>query len=796
MEAHNSVTVSVTSKGGSAEGKVEYLLKGSGNEKTVAVTGANGFIGSHLVKLLLFKRYRVRGTVQSLDPAGVDHLKLLPGATESLSLFKGELMEEGCFDEVFEGCDCVFHLASPTLKDQNDMKMPEVHMVEQAVCGTRNVLRSCKKAGVKTVVLTSSMCAATPKPGLPEVLNEAHWSDPKFLMNKGSFYAASKTRAERIAIEFLATMPTESSFRLVRICPTFTVGPMLQPTANSSMERFAAVCAGTHHDQIPNRSISLVDVRDVAAHHVAAYENEVFEGRFFSLTEAWPWTLVYEALKFYCPQMKCPEPLPQGTKLRKVRKYNTTRMKALGVNERSFMQVLVEAVKEVQGKTLDIDGSVRCLPVDSSEQYLVYGGYYDIGFGDGRFFMIEVVCQFSAQQRVTNIVKLSWVLEVGSKPTIVEILEDTPVTFKAGKLIWTEKNISLSFERVKREHDDSIFSVVGSIGGTLVSGRSFVSCVPYQAFFGTYASNDGKSVSLTFEEYSNIITDSDGKKVTSFCYNPIERKFSYKVDAVDSAEIYLNVAAGHGLKLTFVRIAQTSGSTETYFKFKSFKTMQGLQVGAAQLAAFAGYYPLDVNGAFVSILPVDQGEPGVKPIFGVGVSIDGKYSTQYGSFQFENNILKLGDVTGFVPYLALNLRRTYVSAAYSEVTVVEQSDTISAVLFTNKLSFIPPVPLAAFGTSILTGTGVNKTKNTLQLIPTDSGPLRLVYKVDGATIFDRTSYVYNSVEQVAYVQSGGVGTLPFTYTVFNFTYAANSGVTCAVTSQNGQFEAVVYAVTP
>merc|ERR1719285_507979 len=126
----------------------------------------------------------VRGTVQDLDPAKVGFLKLLPQADENLSLFKGELLDKDCFDDVFRGCDCVFHLASPTLKHQREMKSPETDMIDQGVNGMRNVLQSCKIAGVKAVVITSSLCAATPKPDRPRMINESHWADPEVQMKK------------------------------------------------------------------------------------------------------------------------------------------------------------------------------------------------------------------------------------------------------------------------------------------------------------------------------------------------------------------------------------------------------------------------------------------------------------------------------------------------------------------------------------------------------------------------------------------------------------------------------------
>merc|ERR1719285_286912 len=282
----------------------------------------------------------VRGTVQDLDPAKVGFLKLLPQADENLSLFKGELLDKDCFDDVFRGCDCVFHLASPTLKHQREMKSPETDMIDQGVNGMRNVLQSCKIAGVKAVVITSSLCAASPKPDRPRMINESHWADPEVQMKKGAYHSAAKTLAERAAVEFLAKMPTESAFRLVRICPAFTVGPMLQPTVNSSMERFAAMCSGGHHQRMRNDSISMIDVRDTAAHHVAAYEKGV-EGRFFSTTGSWTWSEIYHRLQLLLPgETKIPTPIPNKEKVGPVRDYNTKRMDLLGVKRRSVDDVL------------------------------------------------------------------------------------------------------------------------------------------------------------------------------------------------------------------------------------------------------------------------------------------------------------------------------------------------------------------------------------------------------------------------------------------------------------------------
>ena len=80
----------------------------------VCVTGANGYIASHLVKQLLERGYRVRGTARNIeDDTKVGHLKALPGAEERLELIQADLLTDGAFDEAVAGCDVVFHTASP-----------------------------------------------------------------------------------------------------------------------------------------------------------------------------------------------------------------------------------------------------------------------------------------------------------------------------------------------------------------------------------------------------------------------------------------------------------------------------------------------------------------------------------------------------------------------------------------------------------------------------------------------------------------------------------------------------------
>ncbi|XP_048638047.1 phenylacetaldehyde reductase isoform X2 [Brassica napus] len=86
----------------------------NGGGKVVCVTGASGYIASWIVKLLLLRGYTVRATVQNpTDTAETEHLLALEGAKERLKLFKADLLEDCSFEKAIEGCDAVFHTASP-----------------------------------------------------------------------------------------------------------------------------------------------------------------------------------------------------------------------------------------------------------------------------------------------------------------------------------------------------------------------------------------------------------------------------------------------------------------------------------------------------------------------------------------------------------------------------------------------------------------------------------------------------------------------------------------------------------
>jgi dihydroflavonol-4-reductase len=243
----------------------------------VLVTGASGFIASHVVEQLLAAGHRVRGTVR--DPARqaeLAHLRALPGAAERLTLVRAEL-EPGAFDAHVPGCDVVMHTASPYVLTVRD---PQRDLVDPALKGTRSVLEACAKSpGVRRVVLTSSMAAVTDEPD-GRVLTEADWNE-KSSLDRNPYYF-SKTQAERAAWRFVEER--RPAFDLVAINPSLVVGPSMTKAVNTSNQVLVDILRGAF-PAIMGLAWAVVDVRDVAAAHRLAMETPSARGRYLCAAE-------------------------------------------------------------------------------------------------------------------------------------------------------------------------------------------------------------------------------------------------------------------------------------------------------------------------------------------------------------------------------------------------------------------------------------------------------------------------------------------------------------------------------
>ncbi|QHO07951.1 Tetraketide alpha-pyrone reductase [Arachis hypogaea] len=252
-------------------------MKMEKEKERVCVTGASGFLASWLIKRLLLCGYHVIGTVRDLRKRKkYEHLWSLEGARERLHLVQADLMEEGSFDNAIFGCKGVFHIASPVLKPSSNVK---AEMLEPALQGTLNVLRSCKKnPTLRRVVLTSSSSTLRVRDDLdPKVpLDESSWSSLELCKKLQAWYVMSKTMAERAAWDYCR----ENGIDLVTILPSFVIGPSLPPDLCSTASDVLGLLKGeTERFQWHGR-MGYVHIDDVALCHILVYENEDSHGRY------------------------------------------------------------------------------------------------------------------------------------------------------------------------------------------------------------------------------------------------------------------------------------------------------------------------------------------------------------------------------------------------------------------------------------------------------------------------------------------------------------------------------------
>jgi dihydroflavonol-4-reductase len=251
----------------------------STREIRACVTGASGFVGAQVVATLLERGHHVRATVRSVaNREKYDFLDALPGAKERLELVPGQLLDEGGYDEAVQGCQWVFHCASPYSMTVSD---PQRDLVDPAVLGTRNVLTSCKKADtVERIVVTSSMAAVTDEPRPGHVYTEDDWNESSSLSRNPYYF--SKVKAEQEAWRFQDE--EKPDFSLVVINPSVVIGPSLTPSLNTSNQILRDLVAGGY-PAIVDITWGMVDVRDVAEAHVRAAERERAKGRFVCAAE-------------------------------------------------------------------------------------------------------------------------------------------------------------------------------------------------------------------------------------------------------------------------------------------------------------------------------------------------------------------------------------------------------------------------------------------------------------------------------------------------------------------------------
>ena len=251
----------------------------------VLVTGASGFVAQHVILQLLAKGYEVRGTLRSLKRADEVRGVLVKhdAGAKDIELVEADLGADAGWAEAVKGCEFVQHVASPfpAVRPKDEMEL-----IRPARDGALRVLKAAKAAGVKRVVMTSSMAAIAYGHGdqRAEVSDETMWSNPEGPDNTP--YTKSKTIAERAAWDYVNN--EGKGLELAVINPTGILGPALSKDVSTSLEIPIRLLNGKTPG-LPRLGFSFVDVRDVAACQVAAMEIPAAAGERFLATEGFVW---------------------------------------------------------------------------------------------------------------------------------------------------------------------------------------------------------------------------------------------------------------------------------------------------------------------------------------------------------------------------------------------------------------------------------------------------------------------------------------------------------------------------
>ena len=218
---------------------------------TILVTGANGFIGSHIVRCLLKRGYPVRAFVR--NDADTRNLSWL-----NIEIVRGDLLRASTVVDAAAGCKAVIHAAGwINTHPLNSWRVWEVNFI-----GTANVLTAAQKAGVEKVIYTASIFTL----GVNTDGQPANESVTDNLTHLKFPYLSARRAAEAKAAKML-----DDGLPLVFVYPTYCIGPGIHDLGASPYRQIIAFLRGWM-PFYSSGGLNLADVRDAAEAHVLALE--------------------------------------------------------------------------------------------------------------------------------------------------------------------------------------------------------------------------------------------------------------------------------------------------------------------------------------------------------------------------------------------------------------------------------------------------------------------------------------------------------------------------------------------
>ena len=254
----------------------------------VLVTGASGFIAEHCIIELLKNGYSVKGSLRTMNREQEvrDAVKTETDDTK-LEFCKLDLLEDDGWEDAMWDCDYLMHVASPfVIEDPKD----ENELIKPAKEGTLRALNAAKKAGIKRVVLTSSV-AAVNSHMMSGTSDHTTWTDinSKYVTP----YQKSKTIAEKAAWDFYNNQDNSNKMEMAVINPGGVMGPQLGNDLGGASTQIVSQLISGKFPMIPALSFPFIDVRDVAILHLKAMTTPDADGKRFIAAHSKP-TWMYE----------------------------------------------------------------------------------------------------------------------------------------------------------------------------------------------------------------------------------------------------------------------------------------------------------------------------------------------------------------------------------------------------------------------------------------------------------------------------------------------------------------------
>lgn len=315
----------------------------------VCVTGGGGFLASSLIKTLLLRGYTVHATLRNLgDQEKVGLLKRIPNADTKLKLFEADIYDPDQFGKAIQGCEFVFHLATPYQHNKQNSQFKDTS--EAAVGAVKSIIRSCIQSGtVKKLIYTASVVAASPLKddgtGYKNSMDEFCWTpfNLSYAYTNESLddYVYSKTLAE---IEVLSN---NKELEVVTLACGLVGGDTFLPLMPESPKDIVSQIIDYPFGYQALRfleellgKIPLVHIDDVIDAHIFSMGNDSLTGRFLCVSDYVSSAEIASYWRKIRPQINVLEGLKEDNK-REI-SWGSTKLEDVGFEYKHDLRTILE----------------------------------------------------------------------------------------------------------------------------------------------------------------------------------------------------------------------------------------------------------------------------------------------------------------------------------------------------------------------------------------------------------------------------------------------------------------------